>query len=34
VMQYWAGIFNGHGYANASNTTSVPETVGRVRFYP
>ena len=34
VMQYWAGIFNGHGYANATNTTSVPETVGRVRFYP
>jgi len=34
VMQYWAGIFNGHGFANASNTTSVPETVGRVRLYP
>ena len=34
VFQYWAGIFNGHGYANANNSTSVPETVGRVRFYP
>ena len=34
VVQYWAGIFNGHGYANASNTTSIPETVGRIRFYP
>ena len=33
-FQYWAGAFNGHGYANANNTTSVPETVGRVRFYP
>jgi phosphate-selective porin len=34
AFQYWAGIFNGHGYANANNVTSVPETVGRVRFYP
>ena len=34
VIQYWAGIFNGHGYANATNTTSVPETVGRIRLYP
>jgi phosphate-selective porin len=34
VIQYWAGIFNGKGYANASNTTSVPETVGRIRLYP
>ena len=34
VFQYWAGIFNGKGYANATNTTSIPETVGRVRFYP
>ncbi len=34
VIQYWAGIFNGHGYANAANTTSVPETVGRIRLYP
>jgi phosphate-selective porin len=34
VIQYWGGIFNGHGYGNASNTTSVPETVGRIRLYP
>ena len=34
VVQYWGGIFNGHGYATASNTTSVPETVGRIRIYP
>jgi phosphate-selective porin OprO/OprP len=34
AFQYWAGAFNGHGYANANNVTSVPETVGRVRFYP
>jgi phosphate-selective porin len=34
VIQYWAGIFNGHGYATATNTTSVPETVGRLRLYP
>jgi len=33
-FQYWAGIFAGHGYATSTNTTSVPETVGRVRFYP
>jgi phosphate-selective porin OprO/OprP len=33
AFQYWAGAFNGHGYA-LNNTTSVPETVGRVRFYP
>ncbi|MGB7433891.1 MAG: porin [Candidatus Acidiferrum sp.] len=33
VVQYWAGAFNGKGYA-ATNTTSVPETVGRLRFYP
>ncbi len=33
VVQYWVGAFNGKGYAT-TNTTSVPETVGRVRFYP
>jgi len=33
VFQYWAGAFNGKGYST-NNTTSVPETVGRVRFYP
>src|SRR6516164_5085723 len=33
AFQYWAGAFNGKGY-NITNTTSVPETVGRVRFYP
>jgi phosphate-selective porin OprO/OprP len=33
AFQYWAGVFNGKGYAT-NNTTSVPETVGRVRFYP
>jgi phosphate-selective porin OprO/OprP len=33
AFQYWAGAFNGKGY-NILNTTSVPETVGRVRFYP
>ena len=33
AFQYWAGAFNGKGYA-LNNTTSVPETVGRVRFYP
>ena len=33
AFQYWAGAFNGHGYST-NNTTSVPETVGRVRFYP
>ena len=33
AFQYWAGAFNGKGYA-INNTTSVPETVGRVRFYP
>jgi phosphate-selective porin OprO/OprP len=32
-FQYWAGAFNGKGYS-INNTTSVPETVGRVRFYP
>jgi len=34
VIQYWGGIFNGHGYATAQNTTSIPETVGRIRLYP
>ena len=33
AFQYWAGVFNGRGFSTA-NTTSVPETVGRVRFYP
>ena len=33
VFQYWASAFNGKGFA-VSNTTSVPEAVGRVRFYP
>lgn len=33
AFQYWAGAFNGKGYAT-NNTTNVPETVGRVRFYP
>jgi phosphate-selective porin len=32
VMQYWAGIFNGKGYALA-NTTNQPEVIGRLRFY-
>ena len=34
VMQYWGGIFDGKGYTGVSNTTSVPESIGRVRFYP
>jgi len=33
AFQYWAGAFNGKGYS-LLNTTSVPEAVGRVRFYP
>jgi len=33
VFQYWVGAFNGKGYS-VNNTTSVPESVGRVRFYP
>ncbi|HKM67476.1 MAG TPA: porin [Candidatus Acidoferrum sp.] len=33
AFQYWAGAFNGKGYS-LNNTTSVPEAVGRVRFYP
>ena len=33
AFQYWAGAFNGKGFS-VSNTTSVPEAVGRVRFYP
>lgn len=33
AFQYWAGAFNGKGFST-SNTTSVPEAVGRVRFYP
>ena len=33
VVQYWAGAFNGKGYALA-NTTNQPEFIGRLRFYP
>jgi phosphate-selective porin len=33
AFQYWAGAFNGRGYS-VNNTTSVPESVGRVRFNP
>jgi phosphate-selective porin len=33
IMQYWVGAFNGKGYALA-NTTSEPEIIGRLRFYP
>jgi Phosphate-selective porin O and P len=33
VVQYWAGIFNGKGYATV-NTTNQPEAIGRLRFYP
>ncbi len=33
AFQYWAGVFNGKGYST-NNSTSVPETIGRVRFYP
>jgi phosphate-selective porin len=33
VVQYWVGAFNGKGFALA-NTTSQPEVVGRLRFYP
>jgi hypothetical protein len=33
VMQYWVGAFNGKGYALV-NTTSQPEVIGRLRFYP
>ena len=33
VMQWWAGAFNGKGYALA-NTTNQPEFIGRLRFYP
>jgi len=33
VVQYWAGAFNGKGYALA-NTTNEPEIIGRLRFYP
>jgi phosphate-selective porin OprO/OprP len=33
ALQYWAGVFNGKGFA-VNNTTSIPETIGRVRFYP
>jgi phosphate-selective porin OprO/OprP len=33
AFQYWAGAFNGRGF-NVNNTTSIPESVGRVRFYP
>ncbi len=33
VMQWWAGAFNGKGYA-VVNTTNQPEVIGRLRFYP
>lgn len=33
AFQYWAGAFNGKGFST-NNTSSVPEAVGRVRFYP
>jgi phosphate-selective porin len=33
VVQYWAGAFNGKGYATV-NTTNQPEFIGRLRFYP
>ena len=33
AFQYWAGAFNGKGFST-NNSTSVPEAVGRVRFYP
>jgi hypothetical protein len=33
VVQYWAGVFNGKGYATV-NTTNQPEAIGRLRFYP
>ncbi|MFY9903777.1 MAG: porin [Terriglobales bacterium] len=33
VVQYWAGAFNGKGYALV-NTTNQPEFIGRLRFYP
>jgi phosphate-selective porin len=33
VMQWWAGAFNGKGYATV-NTTNQPEFIGRLRFYP
>ncbi len=32
-VNYWAGAFNGKGIATA-NTTSEPEVIGRLRFYP
>ncbi len=33
VVQYWAGAFNGKGYAIA-NTTNQLEFIGRLRLYP
>lgn len=33
VAQYWIGAFNAKG-SNVTNTTNVPEGIGRVRFYP
>ena len=32
-IQYWVGAFNGHGYVIPA-TTSEPEVIGRLRFYP
>jgi phosphate-selective porin len=33
AIQYWLGAFNGKGIL-ANNTTSEPEVIGRLRFYP
>lgn len=33
VIQWWAGAFNGKGIL-VNNTTSEPEFIGRLRFYP
>jgi phosphate-selective porin OprO/OprP len=33
VVQYWVGAFNGKGVLT-NNTTSEPEVIGRLRFYP
>jgi phosphate-selective porin len=33
AVQYWGGVFNGHGLIT-NNTTNEPEFVGRLRFQP
>jgi phosphate-selective porin len=33
AVQYWGGVFNGHGLIT-NNTTNEPEVVGRIRFQP